>query len=91
MTWKLTGNRYFVTGGTWLNSNYLGYNFPGGSQNLEFVVDSGSYWADEVEYNGEKNYFFLCDDSFRFFFIKKSDVAKIEYKGEHLYGNKEGN
>lgn len=67
MSWKLTGKRYFISGGAWLDSYYFGYAKPEGIKNLEFSCDSDQYWADEVEYNGETSYFFLCDDTYRFF------------------------
>lgn len=80
-----TGIRYLISGGNWLNSNYLGYNCPGGIQNLEFVVDTGEYWADEYIYNNE-TWFALSDDTYRFFFIPLRDVNNFRVIDEHEYG-----
>lgn len=84
---KMTGKRFLVSGGKFLENTYLGYEKPGGLPILTFVCDSGQYWADEVEYNLGKNWLFLCDDDFRFFFIKKTDVNVKKEAGNHLYPN----
>lgn len=81
---NMTGRRYLISGGNFTSNNYLGYTAPGGSKKLTYVVDSGQYWADEYIYNGAQ-WFGLCDDAFRFFFIKSTDCSNKRYVSSHKY------